>query len=165
MNTIRARICLNVVKIQLVSWNTGIYKAHLPVFLNLLSLRKKMKIQSTVLVIAIYRRSQTSYTAPCNGDVSHGAQIGDLRLFTDHARKNNAKPMHLRSLRTVRYFTRVLSSRSDRSRCTWWTAVISITGKPEDPQFERKTWRPPIWAPCQEKNGAGSGISSVFLWC
>ena len=51
--------------------------------------------------IDIHRRSQTSFTAPCNGVVSHWAQIGGLRP---------------RSLRALRHFTRVLSSRSDR-RC------------------------------------------------
>ena len=30
-------------------------------------------------------RSQTLYTAPCNGIVSHGAQIGDMRVFANHA--------------------------------------------------------------------------------
>ena len=28
-----------------------------------------------------------------------------------------------------------------------------------------KTQRPPIWAPFRYKNGAGSGISLVYLWC
>ena len=36
-------------------------------------------------------RSQTSYTSPCNGVVSHGSQIGGLRVFADHARKNKSK--------------------------------------------------------------------------
>ena len=31
------------------------------------------------------------YTAPCNGVVSHGAQIGGHRVFTDYARKNKCK--------------------------------------------------------------------------
>ena len=40
--------------------------------------------------IDIHGRSQTSYTptSPCNGIGSHGAQIGDLRAFADHTRKN-----------------------------------------------------------------------------
>ena len=36
-------------------------------------------------------RSQTSYTAPCNGAVSHGAQIGGLWVFDDHTRKHKHK--------------------------------------------------------------------------
>ena len=35
-------------------------------------------------------RSQTSYTTPCNGVLSQGAQIGGLWVFADHTRKNNA---------------------------------------------------------------------------
>ena len=38
--------------------------------------------------IDIHGRSQTTYTGPCKGIVSHGAQIGGLRVFTDHIRKN-----------------------------------------------------------------------------
>ena len=33
-------------------------------------------------------KGDTSYTTPCNGVVSHGAQIGGLRDFADHTRKN-----------------------------------------------------------------------------
>ena len=34
---------------------------------------------------------QTSYTNPCNGIVSRGAQIGGFRVFADHIRKNKRK--------------------------------------------------------------------------
>ena len=37
----------------------------------------------------------------------------------------------------------------------WWITVILIVGK---------TRIPPIGAPCRDKNGAGSGISLVYLW-
>ena len=37
----------------------------------------------------------------------------------------------------------------------WRTMVDLITGK---------TQRPPIWAPCRNQDGAGSGISRVYLW-
>ena len=61
-----------------------------------------------VSLINIHGRSQTSYTAPCNGVVSHGAQIGDLWVFADHTRKKtNTKQMHPRSLRAERRFTPV----------------------------------------------------------
>ena len=36
-------------------------------------------------------RSQISYTALCNGFVSHKAQIGGRLFFTDHARRNKRK--------------------------------------------------------------------------
>ena len=38
---------------------------------------------------------------------------------------------------------------------TWRTTVILMTGK---------TQRPQIWAPCRNKDGAGSGISLAYLW-
>ena len=38
---------------------------------------------------------------------------------------------------------------------TWQIMAILVAGK---------TWIPPIWIPCQDKNDAGSGISVVYLW-
>ena len=40
------------------------------------------------MIIDIQGRSQTLYTTPCNGVVSHGAQIGGLPVFADQIRKN-----------------------------------------------------------------------------
>ena len=45
----------------------------------------------------IHHRSQTSYTTPCNGVVSHGAQFGGLWVFANHILKINAKQMCSRS--------------------------------------------------------------------
>ena len=42
----------------------------------------------TVQSTDIQGRSQTSYTTPCDGVFSHGAQIGDLQVFANHTRKN-----------------------------------------------------------------------------
>ena len=39
-------------------------------------------------IIDIHGRSKTSYIPPCNGVISHGAQIGGLRVFADHTCKN-----------------------------------------------------------------------------
>ena len=39
----------------------------------------------------IERRSQTSYTAPCNRVVSHGALIGGVWVFEDHTGRNKRK--------------------------------------------------------------------------
>ena len=47
-----------------------------------------------------------------------------------------------------------LSLCSDRRGCRWRTAGILITGK---------TRRPPIWAQCQNQDGAGSGISGDLV--
>ena len=44
----------------------------------------------SVATTDIHQRYQTSYTAPCNRVVSHGAQFGGLRVFADHKRKTNA---------------------------------------------------------------------------
>ena len=51
-------------------------------------------------------------------------------------------------------FYACLSSHSDCCRCTWRTTFILSM---------KKTQRPPTWAPCWDKNGAGSGISVVYL--
>ena len=42
----------------------------------------------SVWVVDIHGRSQPSYTAPCNGVVSHGAQIEGLLVSAKHTRKN-----------------------------------------------------------------------------
>ena len=88
-------------------------------------------------------RSQTSYTAPCNGVVIHGAQIGVFWfLKTTHLKETQSKSVHdllalfLRSTFFSQRFTHVMG----------------------------KTHRPPIWAPCRDKDGAGSEISLVYLW-
>ena len=43
-------------------------------------------------VTDIHQTSQTSYTTPCNGVVSHGAQFGSLQVFANHTRENKRKP-------------------------------------------------------------------------
>ena len=74
--------------------------------------------------------------------------------------KTQAKQMHPRSSHAVQHFTRVyLHARTTvdaGDTGTWRTTFILITGK---------TQRPPIWAPCWNKDGAGSGIwDVVYLW-
>ena len=95
----------------------------------------------------------------CKSIVSHGAQIGGLRVFANHTRKNKRNTMHPWSLRAVWRFTGVhlhAKTAVDATDIrTWPTTVILITGKPR---------RPPIWAPCRNKDGTGSGISLVYLW-
>ena len=112
--------------------------------------------------LCLQGRSQPSYDiALCNGVVSRGAQNGGLCIFEDHTRKNKRKTNASMIFVHCAAFYACLSSRSYHSRCTcryyirkWWKTVILI----------RKTWRSSIWAPCQDKNGAGSGISFVYLW-
>ena len=59
--------------------------------------------------------------------------------LTTHT-KTNAKPMSSQSSCTIQHFMCVLSSSSDRCRfndiCTWWTALIWLWEKPEDPLIE-----------------------------
>ena len=73
----------------------------------------------------IQGRSQTSHTIPCNGIISHGAQIGGIWVFANHTRNNKAKQMHLRSLRTMRCFYACLSSQSDCSRLRGYTHLTN----------------------------------------
>ena len=91
-------------------------------------------------------RSQTSYTAPYNGVVSHGAQIGCLQDFTDHMQKQTQnKCIHYFRVPCHGVFYACLSSGSDRSRCRWHTHLTNYgyfdyEGKNPDtppPQFER----------------------------
>ena len=45
--------------------------------------------------------------------------------------------------------------RSWHIRTWWWIKVNLTAGKP---------WIPPVWAPCQVKDGAGSGMCGLYLW-
>ena len=42
---------------------------------------------------------------------------------------------------------------------------MQVTYAPNKVILTGKNWKPPIWAPCQDKNDAGSGIFFVYLWC
>ena len=53
--------------------------------------RIMVRTNTSALPTDIQGRSQTSYTAPCYGVVSHGAQIGNLWVFADHACRNKLK--------------------------------------------------------------------------
>ena len=58
----------------------------------------------------IHQNSQASYTTPCNGVVSHGAQFVGLQVFADHTskkKKRKAKQMRSRSLPAVQCFVHV----------------------------------------------------------
>ena len=72
--------------------------------------------------------------------------------------QKHAKHMRSWSSPAVQHFTRVYlhawTTVDAGDIRTWRIMVILITGK---------TQRPPIWAPCRNKDGAGSGISRVYL--
>ena len=115
-----------------------------------------------VISTGIQGRSQTLYTALCNGVISHGAQIRGLQVSADHTRKNKCSQnqclQNLHPLCSVLdvFYLHAQTAVYAGDICTWRTVVILISGKPRS--------RPPIWAPCRGKNGPGSGISLVYLW-
>ena len=65
----------------------------------------------------VQSRSHTLYTAPCNGVISHGAQIGVLLVFAAHIHKNKCIVVFAHCAT----FYACLSSRWDCSRCRWQT--------------------------------------------
>ena len=83
-------------------------------------------------------RSQTLYTAPGNGVVSHGGSNWESSDFC-HARKNKCKTNVFTIFACCSAF---LSSPSDRSRCRWHKHLMTnhelfwLRGRPEDPKFE-----------------------------
>ena len=82
-------------------------------------------------------RSQTSFTTPCNGVVSHGAQFGGLRVFADYTHKQKQKTNVFMIFARCGAFGVCLSSCTNHSTCTTIrtlrTRVILITGKPRIP--------------------------------
>ena len=80
--------------------------------------------------------------------------------FADYTRKNKHKANASTIFAWCTGFYGCLSSPLHCSTCrlhthTLRSTIILIMGK---------TWRPRIWAPCQYHDGAGSGISGVYLW-
>ena len=101
--------------------------------------------------LCAHGRSQTSYIALCNDVVSHGAQIGGLRVLADYTRKNK------RNTKASTIFAHHVAFYA--CLCRW---QIQLTN--HGYFGNRKTRRPPIWTTCRVKNGPGSGISRVYLW-
>ena len=107
----------------------------------------------------IYKGDPRPHIPPCViASSAMGLKLEVFRyLSTTHAKKKekekkNVKQICPRSLCIVRRFTCVYlhaqTTVDAGDRRTWQTSVILIAGK---------TWRSPIWAPCQFKNGACSG--------
>ena len=90
------------------------------------------------------RRSQTSYTAPHNGVLSHGAPIGGrhTRVFADHTHLSKCKENASTILAHHAEFHVSLPSRSDRSRCRWHSHLTNHG------YFDhRKSLNSPNWSP------------------
>ena len=99
-------------------------------------------IMNYAWIIDIHQRSQT-YTATCNGVISRGAQIGDLRVFADHTRKKHTQNKCSHDFRAA--FYACLSSCSDRGRCRWHTHLTNHG------YFDyRKNLKTPILSPMPE---------------
>ena len=84
----------------------------------------------------IERRSQNSYTALCNGDVSHGAPIGGIWF----CRPNTWKQTQTKCVPNLHAPCGIscvfIFTRRPQYIYTWWITLILIMGNPEDPQFE-----------------------------
>ena len=79
-----------------------------------------------VVTIDIHRRSHTSYTAPCNGVVSHGAQNwGSSSFFDDHTCNNTCKTNAPTIFAHHAAFYACLSSCLDHGRCRWHTYLTN----------------------------------------
>ena len=65
--------------------------------------KRKPRVFCLVVSTDIEKRSQNSYTSLCNGIVSHGAPIGGIQVFADHA-ETKANIMRPRSSRAVQRF-------------------------------------------------------------
>ena len=104
----------------------------------------------------IEKRSQNSYISPCNGVISHGAPIEGIPSFCQPHTQKQMQTKCVHDLRVPcsisRLFTFTLRPQYIR---TWRITVILIA---------EKTWIPPIWAPCWDKDGTGSGTSGLYLW-
>ena len=78
-------------------------------------------------------RSQNSYTTSCNGVISQGAPIEGIQVFAKHTRTNKPK-----------------------TKCVHNTHLMN------DIYFDLKNLNTPRGAPYQDKDGAGSEISSPY---
>ena len=75
-------------------------------------------LRTWLILIDIHQRSQTSYTTPCNGVISHGAQFGGLRVFANHTCKNKRKTNAFTILKCPVAFSACLASHSDSGSCS-----------------------------------------------
>ena len=124
------------------------YKQSSKWWLLLLQRDPILNFTSLLTTTDMHQRSQTSYTALCNGFISHGDQFGVFGFLRTTYTKTDTKSNRPQSLHVMRRFMCVLTSRSDCSRCSdirsWRTAVILIWGKPKDPNLTPKPgsrWR------------------------
>ena len=82
-----------------------------------------------------------------------GLKLGVFGFLTTTHTETNAKQMHPRFSAPRAVFFACLSSCSDCSSCRLHTHLNHGWF-----DYGKITWWPTIWAPCRDKNGAGSGI-------
>ena len=117
--------------------------------------------RARVVITDKHQRYQTSYTAPCNGVISHGAQFGVLRIFADHTRKSKCKTNALTIFTHRPAFNAWLSSHSGRPQ------YMHVTYAPDEPRlfcFREKSEDPQIEPHAGIKMAQAYGISGVYLW-
>ena len=83
------------------------------------------------------QRFRISYTAPCNGVVSHRAPVGSICVSVDHTRRNKHKQNASKILTCSAMFHAQTPIDALDIR-TWWNTIILSTGKP---------WTSPIRLP------------------
>ena len=101
------------------------------------------------------RRSQNFYSAVCNGIVSHGVVFVFVFFFVTHA-ETNANKMHWRYLCALQCFMCVIFTLWKQYMHTWRITIHDYFDHGETPNTPNRT-------PYQDKDGSGSGISSLYL--
>ena len=86
----------------------------------------------------IQGRSQTLYTVPCNGVVSHGLKLGVFGDLANHARKSKRKANMSTTFARCPAFLSIFTLRLQYMQVTFAPEkpVILITEKPTDSQFD-----------------------------
>ena len=88
-----------------------------------------------------------------------GLNLGVFGFFPTTQAKANAKQMRSWSVHAARILTHVFFMLRPQ--------YMLVTYAPDEPRLfwlREKTRRPPNWAPFRDQNGAGSGISGVYMW-
>ena len=112
-----------------------------------------------IFIIDVHGRSQTIPPSVMASSAIYWLKLGVFGFLpTTHAKIDTTQmcPWSLPSMRRFTYVYLHAKTVVDAGDIrTWQTTVILIKGK---------TQRPPIWAPCRNQDGAGSGIFRVYLW-
>ena len=103
----------------------------------------------------IQGRSQSSYNARVIASSAIGGSNCGSSGFCRHCIKKQTQNKYVHDLLLIAY----LHAQSYCSRCRWHIH------RTKHGYFDyRENPKTPTWTPCRDKNGAGSGISFVYLW-